>query len=72
MLNKKVIDENIEVLNLDFKLLKVLKNNDINIVSNLWEMSREDLKTINLSQEDIREIRVKLQLHGLDINRKIY
>ena len=72
MLNKHVFDKSIEMLNLDSKLLKILKNNDINIVSKLWEKSKEDLKAIDLSQEDIREIRVKLQLYGLDINRKIY
>lgn len=72
MSNKKVLDKNVEILELNSRLLKCLKDNNINKVIDLWEKTRNDLKEINLSQEDMREVSVKLQLHGLDLNKKVY
>lgn len=72
MFNKKVFDKNIELLNLDIKLLDYLKDNNINKISELWEMSKKDLMKMGLSYDDVREVSIKLQLCGLDLNKRIY
>lgn len=72
MLNKKILDKDIDILDLNNRLLNCLRNNNINKISELWEKTRSDLKEISLSQEDIREVSIKLQLRGLDLNKKKY
>lgn len=59
-------------LELDNKLLKKLKNNNINSIEELWSLSRKSLKNLNFNYNEINEISIKLQLKGLDFNRKKY
>lgn len=68
----KYLNENIEFLKLDNIILLQLKKNNINTVEDIWKMNRRDLKSIGLTDRDIHQVIVKLQLISLDLNKKIY
>ena len=72
MKKKKILEKGIEELSLDTKALKLLKENDIITVEDLWRKKRKDLKELNFSDSEITTIAIKLQLYGLDLNKKIY
>lgn len=57
-------------LELDNKILKKLKNKNINSIDELWNLNRKTLKNLDFSYEEINYIAIKLQLKGLDLNRK--
>jgi DNA-directed RNA polymerase alpha subunit len=71
-MKNKILDSEIEVLTLNDNVVKKLKNNNINYVKDLWSLSRKDLKNLNFSDRDIQGIIIKLQLKGLDLNKKKY
>ena len=70
--NKNLLNKNVDILMLSDNVINKLKLNNINKLEDIWLLDRNDLKKLDLSVEDIREIRVKLQLNGLDLNKKIY
>lgn len=72
MKKKKILEKNIEELDLNEKVLNTLKENNINIVEELWVLKRQNLKSFGLKDSDITQITIKLQLYGLDLNKKIY
>ena len=72
MKKKKVLEKDICELQLTSKVFDVLKENSINTVEDLWILKRQDLKNLKLSDSDINQITIKLQLVGLDLNKKIY
>lgn len=72
MKKRILLDKVIEELNLDKKIIDILKENNINLIKDIWVLKRQDLKQINLSDSDINQITIKLQLYGLDLNKKIY
>lgn len=72
MKKKKVLEKDICELQLTAKVFDVLKENSINTVEDLWILKRQDLKNLKLSDSDINQITIKLQLVGLDLNKKIY
>lgn len=72
MKKKKILEKGIEELSLDTKALNLLKENDIITVEDLWTKKRKDLKELNFSDSEITNIAIKLQLYGLDLNKKIY
>ena len=72
MKKKKILEKNIEELELNDKVLKVLKDNNINLVEELWVLKRKDLKDFGIKDSDITQITIKLQLYGLDLNKKVY
>lgn len=65
-------EKDISVLELDPKLNKILKENNINTVGDLWVLNKKKLKEIGIIDSDIKLISIKLQLLGLDLNKKIY
>lgn len=65
-------EKDISVLELDPKLNKILKENNINTVGDLWVLNKKKLKEIGIVDLDIKFISIKLQLLGLDLNKKIY
>ena len=65
-------EKDISVLELDPKLNKILKGNNINTVGDLWVLNKKKLKEIGIVDLDIKLISIKLQLLGLDLNKKIY
>ncbi|MDD2434811.1 MAG: hypothetical protein PHO63_01000 [Bacilli bacterium] len=66
------LDEKIERLELDKKIIKKLNQSDIIIVNDLWRLKRIDLKRIGIKPAEINQIIIKLQLKGLDLNKRNY
>ena len=67
-----ILEKKVESLELSNSLTNKLKNNNINIVSDLWKMKRKELKQLGFLDNEISQIVIKLQLHALDLNKKIY
>ncbi len=66
------ITENINTLNVTSNIIKTLQENNINTINDLWLLTRKDLKTIGLTDKEIKQIVISLQLKGIDLNKKIY
>lgn len=71
-MKREVLKKNIEILNLDDSIIKKLKENDINIIEELWVINRHKLKDMNFKDNEINQIIIKLQLIGIDLNHKRY
>ena len=71
-INRKILSEPLDYLELKKETINLLNSNNINNIEDLWKTSRIKLKQISLTQDEIKEIIIKLQLHGLDLNKKIY
>lgn len=71
MKNKFLEEKVISVFD-DEKTLDIFSENNINFIKDLWILKRKNLKDIGLNDTQINSIIIKLQLHGLDINKKIY
>ena len=73
MLKKSAyFDKSIDILELDKEVLNILKNNKIVTIEDLWLMNRKKLKELGLKDNDIKQIIIKLQLIGLDLNKRVY
>lgn len=70
-MKREVLKKNIEILNLDDSIIKKLKENNINIIEELWVINRHKLKDMNFKDNEINQIIIKLQLIGIDLNHKI-
>ena len=57
-------------LNLQKAILDKLKLNDINSTEELLKMSRKELKLLGFSYEEINLIAIKLQLIGMNLNKR--
>ena len=66
------LDNDINSLNISKKIVKILKENEIIKVYDLWIRNRKYLKNLGLSDNEIKEIIIKLELIGLDLNKKKY
>ncbi len=66
------VESSIDILDLDNEIIKKLKDNNLNTVGLVWVQTRKSLKTIGLKDSEIKQIIIKLQLLGLDLNKKIY
>lgn len=60
---------NLEISN---EIIKKLTNYNITTVNDLWQLKRNDLKQIDLTDKEVTHIIIKLQLHSMDLNRKTY
>lgn len=69
-MNKTSFDNIIK--DLDCVILKKLNTNNIYTVEDLWNLKRKDLKSFNLNDNEIKQVIIKMQLHGIDLNRRIY
>ena len=72
MVNTMILEKNIEELQLNSKILNKLKEKNIMIIKDLWKMQRKELKQLGFSDSEISQIIIKLQLHAIDLNRKVY
>lgn len=61
---------NLGDLNLPKTILDKLKANNIDSVQKIWVMSRKELKLLDFSYEEINIIAIKLQLKGMDLNKR--
>ena len=71
-MKNKFLDEKVISVFDDEKTLDIFSENNINFIKDLWILKRKNLKEIGLNDTQINSIIIKLQLHGLDINKKIY
>ena len=71
-MKREVLKKNIEILNLDDSIIKKLKENNINIIEELWVINRHKLKDMNFKDNEINQIIIKLQLIGIDLNHNRY
>jgi len=69
-MNCNLIEKRIEYLKLNDTINNVLKENNINSIEDLWVKTRSNLKKLGLNDTQIKEIIIKLELIGLDLNRK--
>lgn len=68
----KYLDEDISILGLSDEVFKRLKDMSISSIDNLWNLSRTDLKNHGFTDKEIKHISIKMQLLGIDLNKKIY
>lgn len=68
----KYLENDISLLYLDHKINTVLIDHHIITIRDLWELKRKDLKKMNLSDSQINQIIIKLQLNGIDLNKKVH
>lgn len=66
------LNNNLNDLGLEKEVINKLNNKDINTIKNLWGLKREELRAIDLTNEEINQITIKLQLFGIDLNKKVY
>ena len=66
------IDKDLSILELDDDVSSLLVANDIKTINDLWAKTKKDLKNWGLKDKDIKYISIKLQLIGLDLNKKMY
>lgn len=71
-MNNSYLDKDISYLSLDDSITRLLIQNNLNFVRDIWILKRKDLKKYGLLDHQINSIIIKLQLNGLDINSKIY
>lgn len=71
-INNSYLEKDIKELDLENDLLNLLKENNINKVNDLWCLNRKKLKELGVKDNDIKLIIIKLQLFGLDLNKKVY
>lgn len=71
-MKNKILDKELSYLKIDSKVIEVLNNNNVHLISDLWPLTRKDLKSLKISDKDIHNIIVKLQLNGLDLNKRKY
>ena len=72
MVSIMILGKNIEELQLNNKISNKLKEHNIIIVRDLWKMKRKDLKQLGFSDNEISQIIIKLQLHAIDLNKRVY
>lgn len=66
------LSKKLDSIDISAKLIKKLNSKDINLVEDLWKISRNNLKDMDLTSDEINQIIIKMQLHGLDLNKKVY
>lgn len=66
------IEKSISILELDKETNNLLKKNNICKIEDLWILNRKKLKEMGISDTEIKQIVIKLQLLGLDLNKKMY
>ncbi len=72
MVSIMILEKNIEELQLNSKILNKLKEKNIMVIKDLWKMKRKELKQLGFSDSEISQIIIKLQLHAIDLNKKVY
>lgn len=66
------LEKSIDILNLNYDLINKLKKLQIYNIQDLCKCKRDYLKDNDFSNNDINQIKIKLQLIGLDLNKKNY
>ena len=69
-MRSKYLDEDISYLKLNAKIIDILKSHNILKIHDLWILNRKTLKSFDLTDSDIKQIIIKLELLGIDLNKK--
>lgn len=70
--NEKFLNSSISILGINSSIVKFLNKNNIDCISDLWSLKRNDLKQIGLNNDSINQVIIKMQLYGIDLNKKKY
>lgn len=71
-MNNLTSNKSIVNLGINNEIIAKLTINGIITIKDLWQLKRNDLKQIGLTDQDIKYIIIKLQLNSMDLNRKTY
>ena len=66
------LNSSIYALKLNDEIYTKLINNDILTILNLWNLNRKQLKKMKFTDNELNQIVIKMQLHGFDLNKRIY
>jgi len=66
------LDSTLKSLEIDKIIIEKLNKSNIYLIKELWNLKRKNLKELGLSDNEIKHITIKLQLHSIDLNQKIY
>lgn len=66
---KEILEKQISSLKLNQKIKNILSQNSINTIYKLCNNSRLELSSIGLTNEQINQIIIILELQGLDLKR---
>ncbi len=69
-MRNKYLDKDISYLNLNNDINNLFKDNNILTIEDLWIKNRTYLKNLGLSDNEIKQIIIKLELIGLDLNKR--
>ena len=72
MITTPSFKSSLKSLEIDPEIINKLNQHHINSVKDLWNLKRKNLKEIGLTDNEIKHITIKLQLHSIDLNKKIY
>ena len=67
MNNSKYLEQNIERLDVEIRVIDILKENKIKKIKELCKLSKTDLKEMDIKQKEAEKIQIELQLLGLDL-----
>lgn len=71
-MNRIVLDDEINKLNLDLELKSKLNEKGLSTIRDVWMLKRTNLKEMGISDKEINKIIIQLQLCGYDLNKKKY
>jgi len=63
----KFLKQSIERIDIDVRIIDLLKENGIITIKDICKKSKTDLKDLSLSFQEINKIQVELQLLGLNL-----
>lgn len=66
------LDVSINDLRLSQEINQKLNSLSLNTIEDLWKCKRIYLKENGLTDSEIHQIRIQLQLRSLDLNQKVY
>jgi hypothetical protein len=69
---KNYLELPIEKLDIKDNVIDKLKLHNVFFVKDIWYLKRKNLKDFNLNDNEINHIIIKLQLNGIDLNKKVY
>lgn len=69
-MDEKLLNENIDRLNISCKTIELLKNKEIILLKDLCTKTKTNLKNLGISTQEINKIEVELQLIGLNLKSK--
>ena len=70
-INNRCLNNNLSFLEIDSSIINILNRSNVYIINDLWKLNRHELKEIGLTDQQINQVIIRLQLIGLDLNKKV-